>query len=318
MLSLSLNSKMSKKLNSFEIDIFYFFKSIYRNIKIIFILGLFGGLSVLIYNLFRHDSLQKSFIIIDDPAATFMKYNNSFGVKELYDADLSLYFRDTFFLDLVQKKNIDKFIQILKDKNTFKVFLLDKSLDEKTYIPNIKIKIDKYSDNLINRSLLTDNAASKVVFFIEFPSRFNGHKFLIEYINFVKLNSLEKTRHLSDFKFQLKIELLELENKILNAQLNNQNDIALMTKFNLEMQIDKLKIIKENFKISSFDFNILELEDKNIITKVKYEDSYIKNKSKKLIIDIFLGFLTGIAFSLCYVFFRYIIKNQHKSSKIFK
>jgi hypothetical protein len=250
-----------------------------------------------------------------------MRYNNNLAVEVLNDINLSEKFQDTFFLDLVEKDNISKFIQILKDKNTFKVFLLDKSLDEKTYIPNIKISVAEYSDNLITKSLLSNKVDPKVIFFMEFSSLFDGHKFLIEYINFVKLNSLEKVTHLYYSKLKLKIEMLELEYEALNAQLKNLNSDTftrltmidsyysqLKFKFFLvKKEIDRFKLVKENFKFSSFDFNILNSDYINI-----------KNKNQKLIIDIFLGFLIGLVFSICYLFFGYMIKNQGKSSKIFK
>ena len=77
--------------------------------------------------------------------------------------------------------------------------------------------------------------------------------------------------------------------------------------FLVKKEIDRFKLVKENFKFSSFDFNILNSDYINI-----------KNKNQKLIIDIFLGFLIGLVFSICYLFFGYMIKNQGKSSKIFK
>jgi hypothetical protein len=328
---------MTKKLNPFEIDIFDFFKCAYRNIKIIFILCFFGGVAGLVFNQYKTTQLQTSYITLQMSAPSseiltkyhllLYKETNSPKYKETNSHKFENLLNEIFINNVVSGFEINRFIEILKDKKTYKDFLLDKSLDEKTYIPNIKtyIKIDSESGitNILNINKVTPN----FFIYIKFPINFDGPRFLMEFINFVKLDAVKKLKNRIDLENMYYAEELEESNKNINLffESNNflkSNNINIEpTLNNLQLKyienkniIEKLKKYKEILNSSSFVFDalgfvkIMEIEPYNSITK----------KSENLTTDIFFGFLLGLIISSIYIFMMYLIEIQNKMSKIFK
>ena len=219
------------------------------------------------------------------------------------------------------------------DKNEYQSLILDKSLVNKNYIPKLNIYSDDFRESFLER-----NQNYTITYYLNYPSNFDGDKFLEEFLNFSKLKALEDTKNKITYKLTQKIDGLELEFKILSLSLKNLNQNILNNQkenndintelfklsynyYALASNIERLKRFKQDLINQNFNFNIIESNFENNFTNEKKnfkENQFKKIIKKKSIGNIVKGFLLGLILSIFYIFVAYVVSNQNEKSRIFK
>jgi hypothetical protein len=314
---------MKKKKIDFEVDILEFIFFILNRRYQIILVTLIGTFIFVTISLtfFKSELRKQDKIIVRSPSFKIYSDYDFLAIYKHNDLKLVKFHQSLLDDKITTLHFLEDFINDLTKNKEYKKFLFDKNLDPKTYRPEVFITAGK------------TKYIEKHSFIIDYPIYFNGKKFLIDYYNYVKLETskemesiirhyIEKTIYDLNFEFDVLDETIKkylkkddspkIEKLYYNEYYNALYSITKVEqKIKLAMELLD-EINNEKFNYDSFISSINLKNDIQIIEENKI------NKRIFLLKMIAFGLILSVLIYIFYMLIVYLIQIQNYKSNLFK
>jgi hypothetical protein len=226
------------------------------------------------------------------------KLNKSFLYDHKLDSlpinDLQNQLQNFFFLNMLDLKNLDEFVQKNSEIDNFKAFLKSKGSLASKYFAKNRFGLLKQNDEITEYNRI----------FLIFPKELDGVNFLKNYGEYIENKTIGNIKN--DSRLKIEKEIYEYERAIEFIKKDLSNITTYDADKNLEVFIVLTKAI--NFKKEK----IKQLENENInnlIGEASYSESYNNNYQLSL-----FYILKGLIFSFFISFIIVYLKNMQKKT----
>lgn len=314
---------MKKKKIDLEVDILEFISFILNRRYQIILVTLIGTFIfvTLSLTLFKSELRKQDKIIVKSPSFKLYDDYNSLAIYKHNDLKLEDFHQTLLHDKITTTYYFEDFINNLNKNKEYKKFLFDKNLDPKTYRPEVFITAGK------TKYLL------KTSYTIDYPMVFDGKNFLIDYYNYLKLETSKEMESIIRHYLEKRVNDLNFEFDVIDETIKKylkKNDTSKTEKlydtqyYNALYSITKLKkkiklakefldeINDEKFNYDTFISSINLKNNTQIIKENKM------NKRIFLLKMIAFGLILSVLICIFYMLIVYLVKIQNFKSNLFK
>ena len=200
---------MKKKKIDLEVDILEFISFILNRRYQIILVTLIGTFIfvTLSLTLFKSELRKQDKIIVKSPSFKLYDDYNSLAIYKHNDLKLEDFHQTLLHDKITTTYYFEDFINNLNKNKEYKKFLFDKNLDPKTYRPEVFITAGK------TKYLL------KTSYTIDYPMVFDGKNFLIDYYNYLKLETSKEMESIIRHYLEKRVNDLNFEFDVIDETI---------------------------------------------------------------------------------------------------